>query len=224
MKETTAVSDNVNESSGVVLNHQVLSIDARATQGIRFVWTKNPLLLHQYFDLRSDILSSTIYEEDTVCDFDQIDLRSHFILALDNHNDVVGGARLCLNDPILDAPLPSELDYHPYKELFPDLNLEAKRFGDVTRFILKPEYANDHYSIGMYKEIIEKCIRLGLDHIFINASLINARRYKAVVNRKFGIPFEITTHNVSETNKRYRRGIDWYICIFHKENPLKRPA
>ncbi len=186
------------------------------TNDVRYIWTKNPTLLKQYLEIRREVLYSPYFTEDINLGLNPNDLRSHILLAVKDNNEVIGGVGICANDPILGIQLPSESAQFNYKSLLKHHDLDNHRYAEVTRLAFKKKYAKARYTIEVYKHIVEKCLTLGLSHVYITATMSRMRHYKHIFEHESRVEFELHENIKVPHDPAFKDNVELFLASFNK--------
>ncbi len=144
-----------------------------------FEFTRDPGLLHQYYQIRSNEYKAFHGEayETTENEYD----RSAHIMVARIGNFCVGGVRINTKTPRNNGLLPMEkaADFR-IEEYFPELRHQQVAYGEVGDWVLLPEFRGGQISDEMTRRIFEKASALNIEMLFVLTSPLQARLYKQV--------------------------------------------
>lgn len=147
----------------------------KSEEEIRYVWTKDPSLLLQYFKVREQAYKEYLHLDGFSGDLDGTDTNSHILLVMDGYR-CVGGARLTVKDPLVESNLPMEEDGFRLTDLFPELDLKNNKYCEYSRVCFLEGYRTGAYVDGVYRRFFEKCIEKKIKYNFAIAPLLQAKR------------------------------------------------
>lgn len=150
----------------------------RQKPSLVYEFTRDPELLHQYyriFNSQCRVVSSLEYLEKE----EQYNKRSH-IMVVREGNLVVGGARITINTPRQNHPLPLEIGEFRLTSLFPDLEAKQQRYAEFSRLAVLPDYRGADVLRQIIINVYRKCVALDIHYIFAAAPLVNGRSYRQI--------------------------------------------
>jgi hypothetical protein len=175
---------------------------------VEYEFTRDPALIHQYFEIRSRLFISVWGLKECHGTKDEFDNANEMLIARQGRL-CVGGARFTFATPEEPSMLPLEKSGLNVKDLFPDLDLDNCKYGECSRFVVLPEFRTREISHQMQYHVVQEHIRNGASYGFWMAPLVVARNYRQTVG-SFGIPCTIRT-DIQVPEKDEYEGIKMYI-------------
>ncbi len=169
---------------------------------VEFLLTRDPRLLDQYYQLRQTCFRNELGIPDFNGMEDEIDRRSHILLAL--HDDhCIGGARISCN-------LPSPT-------LLQELSLENAplRICMWERFVIAPDARSEQRFRNFCASLIYVSQALGFQHALVLSSQRNARFYRKC-HTALGVEFQVHRH-VPECAADSFTGLEHYVSLARLE-------
>jgi hypothetical protein len=160
----------------------------------KFLLTKSPALLAQYFELRNRVYLRHYphLPVDFGCE-EPTDRHSHIVVGYDSR--VVAGGRITISRP---AQLPHSGQRHlPMEEAgfrlaaaVPRFRLDREPYAEFSRVAVDPGYAGGrHCSLGLIKELAHSAALHGVDLVFSICPEAQVR-WNALNSRKCGVTFQ----------------------------------
>lgn len=144
-----------------------------------YEFTRDPGLLHQYYQLRGEEYYRSWGETNYTHGPDEYDAKAH-ILIIRHGNQCVGGVRLIVKTPRSKGLLPVESDDFRLSELLPELNLDNCKYGEYSGFVMLPEFRDGYRDL--FLQLYRKGRAIGLKYGFSAATLAQARMYRSISN------------------------------------------
>ncbi len=180
---------------------------------VEFKWTKDPDLLLQYFKIREEAYREYLGLNNFRGKLDAIDSHSHELVAVKNDNQVIGGARLTINDNSLKAKLPMESDDFILREVFPEYNLDKNRYCEFSKTLLTRGYRKEDYFLNLCNTLVKKAQTFNTKYIFIIAPKLQTLRYMNIATL-LNIPNE-TCSDISLPYMSSYDGMAIYLSVYH---------
>lgn len=147
-----------------------------ADEPVTYEFTRDPALLHQYYNFRVDMYRRVL----GACDFnsqeDPYDKLSHILIARRGRL-CIGGCRITVREPDETWLLPMENEAFHLKRAFPDLGLDRHPHAELSRFAILEEYNQKEVLLNMSQLIAYKAYELGLHHFFARSVYNMARNW-----------------------------------------------
>lgn len=147
---------------------------------ISFEFTKDPGLLHQYYDMRERMYISVWGLKQFNGQEDQFDKRSHIVVARKG-NQVVGGARFTIKSARNPQRLPMERDDFLLEKLFPDFQLSRGAYGEYSKLAVLPEFTG--LTVEITRCIKRKAIANNVKVIYAISPLSQARNHRITASK-----------------------------------------
>lgn len=200
--------------------YQALLNNGFLADGLSYGFTRNPILLNQYFTIREKIYMETFRLKDFSTHIDGYDSHENTqILVVCAGNIVVGGSRVTVHSPKTSVRLPMEADDFLLPNLLPHLGLQEKTYAEITRLALLPEFCSDgkiallmlwlQFSLGVSR---------GCDWIFTVTPAVQARRFRRHF-LKLGYHME-SLDNVIVPDKPAYEGRKMYLAVTEIKNKM----
>jgi hypothetical protein len=117
----------------------VTSMEKIKLENLSYQFTKSANLLSSYYKMRADAFASVWNLKHSKPDEDPLDLISDILVVL-NGDVCVAGARLTIHKPLSSTKLSFEVGDFDVCNVFPERNLNAKCYGEISRFAISEEY------------------------------------------------------------------------------------
>jgi len=143
-------------------------------EDIVFEFTRDPALLHQYFELcqtECRMVQQFIPAEE---EYNRIGN----IMVVRKGNFCLGGARLSSRTPRKTKSLPMEIEGFSLNKQFLDLESKQLNYGELSRLVLLPEFRTGDITRQMFFHLYRKSVALGLSFVFAAAPKLNVRTYR----------------------------------------------
>ena len=165
---------------------------------IIFQITKDPRNLDQYYQLRQACFRKELGISDFDGTEDEIDRRSHLLLALHDEH-CIGGARISCN--------------LPNSTLLQELSLEkaSHRICMWERFVIDPDARNEQLFRNFCAHLIDVSQLLGFQYSLVLSSQRNARFYRKY-HTALGIEFQVHRH-VPDCAADSFSGLEHYVSV-----------
>ncbi len=145
---------------------------------ISFVVSKSEALLEQYYALREDCFRKELGIADFDGGEDEDDRRGTVLLAVENGNRVIAGARIVGSYADNPAPLPMENDDFRIRDSFPALGLAGLSYCYWGRLAIHPQHRSNKLSKMFLGEMLELSSELGFYYAFIVTDASRSRFYR----------------------------------------------
>jgi hypothetical protein len=174
-----------------------------------------PSVILQYYELLEKI-----YQEKFSKTF-QVTAQEHWfnnrfgkiIVAIDDSNRVIGGARVIISSPANRCLLPLESKSLLLNDLFPEMNLNQCVYSEWGRYIVDPRIDNKSIvSENIARLCVRKSLEYGSQYLFGLPIVILKNRYETIFSNmhltfKELIPFELTPKHPSFPS------VDLYLAV-----------
>lgn len=160
-----------------------------AKQEVKYEFTQDPGLLHQFYKLREEMFISVWGLKHFTGGEDAFDHSSHIIVARLG-KQVIGGTRLTISSPAAPQALPMEHDDFKLSELFPDLGLVNRSYCEFSRAAILPDYQSGPVMPIGFAKAIQRAIAEGVDYAFTLSPIPMARNYRQTM-QAFGFGWNI---------------------------------
>ena len=145
---------------------------------ISFVVSKSEALLEQYYALREECFRKELGVADFDGGEDEDDRRGTVLLAVENGNRVIAGARIVGSYADNPTRLPMENDDFRIRDSFPALGLAGLSYCYWGRLAIRPQYRSNKLSKLFLREILELSAELGFYYAFIVTDASRSRFYR----------------------------------------------
>lgn len=152
---------------------------AATAHNMRFEFTKDPVLLQQYYAVRDIVYKETSGLKDYSFFEDGYDKNSEILVAMSG-NVCVGGARLTISSDHSPVKLPIETNEFKVKELLASLGVHDVKYCEMSRVAVLPEFRNGAVLGQITQKMHDLCINSGVEIGFACNTQIHARRFKSV--------------------------------------------
>lgn len=94
---------------------------------------------------------------------------------------IIGGARTIASTPTNPNPLPLEAEGFSLKRSLPRLQLEYRRYAEISRLAILPEHRHGGVSEYLIRFMLAFLEYQDTDYLFTNAPLVQARSYRKII-------------------------------------------
>ena len=157
---------------------------------VSYIESSDPYLINQYLDIRENAYQNRLGLKGFHGGYDEFDSKSRIILATKG-DEVIGGMRLTIYDPVINTRLPMEEEGFILKDLLPELELGKNYYAECSRMAMKDEYRNGKHSAMIYGKSFDICRKVNVNRLFCIAPAIHGRQYKHIVKENFGLDIKV---------------------------------
>lgn len=160
-----------------------------------FEFTRDVGFLHQYYVLRSrDQVRSWSLASHRYTLEDEQDRQSHVLVAR-RGNQVMAGGRLTISSPRKALKLPMEENGFSLTKAFPQLNLQNRKYAEVSRVVIETEFQDEASMTALMKHLHRKVIASRVEQIFALVPSVMVDTYKKITQQAGVI---LAVHNTTE--------------------------
>ena len=154
--------------------------------------TNHPLI-QKYFDLRAREFTDQWGLKNFDGSEDIYDKHS-IILIAHKDGECLGGTRLAIKYKDNINKLPFETEDFKVKDLFPKLNLENKKYAEISRAVLVKKLRDRKHISKMCDLLVrQKATELGIQYIFCVSAELVSRSFR-MTYKSLGLSFEVQKH------------------------------
>ncbi len=166
------------------------SIKTNKQNKITYKFSKDPEILNKYYKMRANSFISTWKLKKFSYHEEPYDRLSYILVAM-NDKECIAGARLIPSPKEKRLNLTFEVDGFNVIEAFPNLNLQNKSYGEISRLAVAPDYSKTDVGQNILRMIGLKGKDLGLDYFIVVCPKTSGRFVRKTFNN-FG--FKATIH------------------------------
>lgn len=156
---------------------------------VSYEFSKDPALLHMYYQLREEMFISVWGLEKFCGKKDQFDDVSETMIARRGQL-CIGGCRLTISTPDAPRVLPMEGPDLNLKSLFPELDLHETTYCEFSRLAIMPDYRGGVVFPEMVRRFIKRMIAEGVEYAFGISPVPLARSYRQTI-QMFGMSVDV---------------------------------
>lgn len=134
-----------------------------------FEFTRDPGYLHQYYLLRAKAQVSVWGAQAPENVEDEMDRQSHILIAR-RGNQVMAGGRMTISSPRRPMLLPLEQNGPNLVQTFPQLNLENRKYAEISRVAVEVEFQNEDSLPTIFQHFYRKIVATRVEYLFGLAS------------------------------------------------------
>ncbi len=186
---------------------------------IHFTFTRDPLLLQQYFKVRDEVYEEYFRLPSASLIHDDYDdnLGTDFLIVSDG-KEVIGGARIIFRLPKSSFLLPFESDDFLLIRVLPDYDLDSKMYCEVDRTVLREPYRRGHVGREIVRQVAYYSKNKGADYLFTVDPPVQARNNKRHCSA-LGIDFRICT-DIDVPDTPAFNGVKMFLTITDLKCPV----
>jgi len=182
----------------------------RQQEKIAYEFTHDVGYLHQYHLMRDQVYSQIRGLSTLAGQQDRFDTTSEIMVARMGLQCVAGG-RLTISTAASAQEMPMEGDDLRLKNLFPELDLANRAYGEFSRLAILPEFRGGAVFPEIARRFIRKAIAEGVEYAFNMASLPSARAYRQMVE-SFGFKWDVR-EDIEVPDREEYEGVRMVISV-----------
>lgn len=173
---------------------------AHNLESVVYELTRDPGLLHQYYQLREQMFISVWGLDNFSGKEDEFDSKSDIMVARLG-NQVIGGCRLTFSHPNHPLRLPMEKEFI-ISDLLPELPLEDCIHVEISRMAILPEFQNSLAMLEISRQLLMRGAQQKARYAFTLAPVPLARNYRKAAYL-FGLNWVIRNDVVIPEREEY---------------------
>lgn len=181
--------------------------------GIDYITTRDPKILHQYFTIRHDAYTKYLKLNGDFTTMDQMDASSLFFAAM-RDGECLGGGRMNISTPSIPRSLPMEGLGFSLIDTFPEYHLTQHSCCEFARISVKEEHRNGSISTHLIRLVCDYVAHNGIDYLFWISPRVQARLYRQTISNYVKTGITLIRDDVKLPHKDIYEYLQMSLSVF----------